>query len=556
MEHGTQSEIHAVATLTGKVLPFFSPGLKYIEEGAHVIYVEAEPFILVSPDGSVGHINMESGGSPFVPNPLYGCEFKCPSAADFKTPVHYEIPIRYIPQVLSEMVCLKTDKLWYLCWTEESSTIIRVRFDENLWLLMLNEAKSLYKEGSSKRPTRTSALSKEIKTKLHTFRDECTEFICEVPSIKATACSLSQTNTVLPYVFPVAHDAISSSFKDIAVLLSEVKSTLKEAYEICRRKASEVLVWLLSDTDRNYNPEVPNSIPIAYAMKGYSLTTTTMRAMHSGILQTCHEKNVDVLCSCLDGQWIKLATRDINNNPLTLLQLQRDVWDKARKETRDGIISKLSTSSMVRKMNEDVVIHKSSTGSLSISCAVYRKVLIAMKKQRNTVQENDYDGVLSSVHTSTDVLACLPDEALDVLIESDETAAVLMHDNENADNNSSDEQQTNEVLGTQRNPQEMVIENSKQPKVLSDDIFKPIVSSLKIHPKASVSKRWKDKTFADLKVIVQDSTKLQKLTHDELNIIIGSTVFLHNQTVKKNLGGCKKSVMPLQELELDIKQRS
>lgn len=133
-------------------------------------------------------------------------------------------------------------------------------------------------------------------------------------------------------------------------------------------------------------------------------------------------------------------------------------------------------------------IHKSSTGSLSISCAVYRKVLIAMKKQRNTVQENDSDGVLSSVHTSTDVLACLPDEALDVLIESDETAAVLMHDNENADNNSSDEQQTSEVLGTQRNPQEMVIENSKQPRVLSDDIFKQIVSSLKIHPKASVSK--------------------------------------------------------------------
>lgn len=49
-----------------------------------------------------------------------------------------------------------------------------------------------------------------------------------------------------------------------------------------------------------------------------------------------------------------------------------------------------------------------------------------------------------------------------------------------------------------------------------------------------MSKRWKDKTFADLKVIVQDSTKLQKLTHDELNIIIGSTVFLHNQTVKKS----------------------
>ena len=160
MEHGTKSEIHATATLTATILSFYCPDLKYIEEGASIVTIDEKPFILVSPDGSVGHVDIQqsdekpfilvspdgsvghvdiqqsdekpfilvstdgsvghvdiqqSDEKPFIlvspdgsvghvdiqqsdeiPVPVYECEFKCPSPADYKTPVHYDIPIRYV----------------------------------------------------------------------------------------------------------------------------------------------------------------------------------------------------------------------------------------------------------------------------------------------------------------------------------------------------------------------------------------------------------------------------------------------------------------------------
>jgi hypothetical protein len=92
MEHGTKSEIHATATLVGKVLPFYYPQLKFVEEGAHILWNNDNELILISPDGSLRNIDITNASS--VPSPVYGCEFKCPTPNDFKTPVHYAIPKR------------------------------------------------------------------------------------------------------------------------------------------------------------------------------------------------------------------------------------------------------------------------------------------------------------------------------------------------------------------------------------------------------------------------------------------------------------------------------
>ena len=95
MDHGTKSEIHAIATLTAKILPVYFPQLKYIEEGAHIVNKTDvdEPFILVSPDGSLGNIDLHNKEYE-LPIPVIGCEFKCPCPADYKVPVHYDIPAR------------------------------------------------------------------------------------------------------------------------------------------------------------------------------------------------------------------------------------------------------------------------------------------------------------------------------------------------------------------------------------------------------------------------------------------------------------------------------
>ncbi|CAC5410294.1 unnamed protein product [Mytilus coruscus] len=127
MEHGTINEINATATLVSKFLPIYYPEMKYIEEGVHYVNDNDQPYFIVSPDGSLGYMDTLSSSDPV---PLIGCEFKCPVATEYKTPVHYEVPKRYVTQVLSEMAAMDVKELMYLCWTEESSTVFRfsVRF--------------------------------------------------------------------------------------------------------------------------------------------------------------------------------------------------------------------------------------------------------------------------------------------------------------------------------------------------------------------------------------------------------------------------------------------
>ena len=50
-----------------------------------------------------------------------------------------------------------------------------------------------------------------------------------------------------------------------------------DSNQLNRKKAHEILTFLLSDSDREKSVNGIDNIPIAYALKGYSLNTKTMR---------------------------------------------------------------------------------------------------------------------------------------------------------------------------------------------------------------------------------------------------------------------------------------
>jgi hypothetical protein len=49
----------------------------------------------------------------------------------FTTPVHYEVPSYYIPQVLSEMKALNVMKTLYISHTTESTTVFMIKHSES-----------------------------------------------------------------------------------------------------------------------------------------------------------------------------------------------------------------------------------------------------------------------------------------------------------------------------------------------------------------------------------------------------------------------------------------
>ena len=322
MDYGTKNEINAVATLVAQVLPFYHPTLSFVEQGSYILQDQNNPFIIVSPDGcgavAEGHL-LEK------PDYLVSFEFKCPFPQVYKTPVHYSIPDRYILQLLAEMAATGTDELLYVSWSPESTTVHQVYMDHDLWQSVMSEAIAIY-GGEGNRPTRKRPFTIEIKKSFDIFRQRCTKFLCEVPSQRVTSHDLPlQTSPESPFLSAQdKHTPPTLSKKKLQIALSDSIACITKAFELCRRKAVEVLVWLLSDVDRLWKPEIPHALPVAYAMKGYSLDSQTMRKMCNRVERAAHDEGIHIVCSTFDGQWISLAVRDDHGNKLTLIQLQRD----------------------------------------------------------------------------------------------------------------------------------------------------------------------------------------------------------------------------------------
>lgn len=64
------------------------------------------------------------------------------------------------------------------------------------------------------------------------------------------------------------HTDMLSIMEHVGSICLESKKLLHECFELQRRSATEMVVFLLSDTDRMYEDGIALNFPIAYAMKG------------------------------------------------------------------------------------------------------------------------------------------------------------------------------------------------------------------------------------------------------------------------------------------------
>ena len=128
---------------------------------------------------------------------------------------------------------------------------------------------------------------------LQNYLDANTQILVEVPSIQIDDNRSNIEKAEGPYhiagtlnVRNVPKSSIAAKLKSICQPTCDL---IKEAYELQRRKATEILAFVISDTDRIHDTEHPNQIPIAYALKGYSLSTETLQKMTDIVWNKCKE---------------------------------------------------------------------------------------------------------------------------------------------------------------------------------------------------------------------------------------------------------------------------
>ena len=258
-----------------------------------------------------------------------------------------------------------------------------------------------------------------------TLRDNV-ELIGEFPSVNAEVTSALTTSiNDQHHRDPVAVDYGDKYLyiEDVLSTLHQCKQVLSDQYQSTRVLATEILVFVITDLDRLFHFERNNAHILAYGMKGSSLLTDTYRKMLLYVLSLCKAKNLYIPLVTSDSAFQRVAVRSATNEPITLLQLQKDVWSEAKKTQKSAIISHFKNlnkfdSECVNVSSHPIVVYQENrptNHTASLSENTRSMVVQHLKSGIHVLNQDDIDD-----HTdeSCTALNLLSDEILETIDEA------------------------------------------------------------------------------------------------------------------------------------------
>ena len=339
MQHGTDHEVDGVATILGRILPsFFSSGFNYYEVGAQFLDGKLRPNILeVSADGILR--NSTTDTSILV-------EIKCPAPKDHRfVPIHYQLPVYYATQILAQLAAYEEQTLLYVCISTETqtATILKCYFDQDLWDYLFRIVLDLYDNIIVDLPSTTNVpWKKDALLKLQVYCETHTHFQCEIPLIQGIEdLNLIGNVETSPYhSFNRLHTPRALDTKEhiLANIATNLQEALAEAHKCIRRPASEILIFILTNADKRGTLSSSSSTPIAFALKGKSMTSNTMKKMLTYVREICAKYGIRIASECFDGQWHQHIVKTLEGKALTRYGLMKELWFPAMKLKKEIIL--------------------------------------------------------------------------------------------------------------------------------------------------------------------------------------------------------------------------
>ena len=349
LKHGTENEVNIISTLVSKIMPaFLPPCYAYFEVGPQIITHGLNGLkIEVSADGILKCTNglecvrfSEHGDRKIV------LEFKSPYATKENPNVTlYDVPQRYVPQLLCECDAWSCTEGWLLVGTPKSVTSFRIYDDKTTLEALLSTAEDLYRSVKPSAPVRLHPSTNCNKEKLKTYIGTHMSFFVQCASVTGEygnlnpSTEIDSTYAVTPNMNlgPVQHN--DSDFQ-IAVITSESQKLFNSAHTVLRNKATEVVVFMATNKDWVQTNSMPYAFPVAYAMKGSSMSNYDLCYMVSQVKKEFEKRQIPILCEVYDGQWHNYITTDSDSKCLTKLAW-RHKWQKVMSFSKQKCIDSM-----------------------------------------------------------------------------------------------------------------------------------------------------------------------------------------------------------------------
>ena len=112
------------------------------------------------------------------------------------------------------------------------------------------------------------------------------------------------------------------------------------AHTSLRSQASEIVVFMATNKNRIQTDSIPYSFPVAYAMKGSSMSNDDLRFMVKHLHEEFRKCSIPILTEVYDGQWHQHITTDSDGNCLTKLSWHHR-WQEVSTYSKQKCISKM-----------------------------------------------------------------------------------------------------------------------------------------------------------------------------------------------------------------------
>ena len=367
----------------------------------------------------------------------------------------------------------------------------------------------MYDTVKPKRPTKLSEESKLLKDEINQICEtsNTVEFIGVFPSLKHRDSAEN------------IYDSGKFLIRRFDLLLNQLISSYDKYYEVQRIPATEAVVFLCCDLDRKWGKDTAHSVPVCWFPKGYSLDTITMRNILEPVLDTCKQAKIHVPAISFDGQWHNIAVRDVNEKPLTMLQLQKDVWKRVEKMPKRDILKSIF------EMNKDVTTHIDTsftdTGSVirSFSCTnggvLLPKISSSVVSQRLKWRKQSFDGNHIEQLEMTDKV-CGEDEEEQIVGDGEPCLNKMSETHDDVVNNEDTECEKHEKTT------DSVVEKHQNEQFicLSDNDKAAILTQFKLDKHSNAKNQWDCKSVHDMHALFQSGQSLRQLRDAELRIVV------------------------------------
>ena len=114
-------------------------------------------------------------------------------------------------------------------------------------------------------------------------------------------------------------------------------------------------MFMICTKDRINDGIIPSSLPLAYAMKGKSLSNVQLRFMINKLRNKLHEENIKVIAEVYDGQWQTTVMNSESGKPLNLLWLINSTWNKVSRMSKGKVLEDIMSCAKISNGDKDLI---------------------------------------------------------------------------------------------------------------------------------------------------------------------------------------------------------